>query len=135
MQATAGLFSNWQFFGHLRQRLVTALAPIGVQPRDFLLLSIVREQARSQRELAAVCALDPSSMVPVVDALEQRGWIERRRDPHDRRVHLITLSAAGKRVHTRALRLAQKMEAVQMQRLSETERVQLAELLRKLVNG
>lgn len=134
MQKTAGIFSHWQFFGHLRQHLVEALAPIGLGPREFFLLSVVREQARSQRELAAVCGLDPSSMVPVVDALEARGWIERRRDAHDRRVHLITLSTQGKHVHTRALRLAQKMEARRMHRLSESERAQLGELLRKLVD-
>lgn len=131
----AGLFFNWQFFTRLRQHLSAALAPLGLAARDFFLLTIVREQARPQRELASICGLDPSSMVPVLDALEKHGWIERCPDPHDRRVHLITLSAEGRAMHTRALRLARRMEAQRMRRLSAAERAQLRELLRKLVDA
>ncbi|MGH9466600.1 MAG: MarR family winged helix-turn-helix transcriptional regulator [Terriglobales bacterium] len=128
-------FAHWRFFSLLRQQLAKALAPLELAPREFFLLSMVRERACPQRELAKTCGLDPSSMVPVVDALERRGWIERKRDARDRRVHLITLSPAGKRLHTRARRRARQMEKEQLQRLSDTERAQLSELLRKLMDA
>ncbi|MGH9414822.1 MAG: MarR family winged helix-turn-helix transcriptional regulator [Terriglobales bacterium] len=130
----SGLYFNWKFFQSLRQHLAQALEPLHLPVRDFFLLSVMRQQPCSQRELAAICGLDPSSMVPVVDALERRGWIVRQRDPRDRRVHLVTLSTDGRALHTCALALAKRVEAQQMSRLTETERTQLSELLRKLVD-
>lgn len=132
---TAGLwFFNWKLWLGARQLLAQALAPLRLQPRHFWLMSLVRHAPRPQRELAAICGLDASSLVPVVDGMERRGWIERRRHPRDRRVHLIALTAAGEALYERALPLALGAEAKQLQRLQARERMQLLRLLRKLAD-
>ena len=58
-------------------------------------------------ELAHTFGLDPSTITRQVQALEGSGLLERRRDPHDRRASLLTLTQAGRDVlgSTRSLRI------------------------------
>ena len=127
-------FCNWKLWMGAKQLLAEALAPLALAPREFWLLALVREAPAAQRELAERCGLDPSSLVAVLDGLEERGWVERRRHPRDRRVHLIALTAAGAALYQRALPLAQRAEAAQLHGLGADERRQLMRLLRKLVH-
>jgi len=127
-------FCNWKLWMGAKQLLAEALAPLALAPREFWLLALVREAPAAQRELAERCGLDPSSLVAVLDGLEERGWVERRRHPNDRRVHLIALTAAGAALYHRALPLAQRAEAEQLHGLGVDERRQLMRLLRKLVH-
>jgi DNA-binding MarR family transcriptional regulator len=56
------------------------------------------KQPRSIGQLGADLVLAPPSMTRLVDRLEERGLIERRRDDEDRRKVLATLSAEGRRL-------------------------------------
>jgi DNA-binding MarR family transcriptional regulator len=49
-----------------------------------------------------VQGVDRTTTVAVLDALQERGLIERRRDPSDRRVYTVHLTAGGRRVLRRA---------------------------------
>ncbi|HUX68139.1 MAG TPA: MarR family winged helix-turn-helix transcriptional regulator [Terriglobales bacterium] len=135
-QPAGGLwFCNWKLWMGAKQLLQEALAPLGLAPREFWLLALVREAPTPQRELAERCGMDPSSLVAVLDGLEARGWVERRRHPRDRRVHLIAPTAAGLALYQQALPLAQRAEAQQLHALGADERRQLMRLLRKLVHA
>lgn len=125
----------WQMWMQAKQMLTGALAPLDLQPREFWLLTVMQEAPRPQRELAAMCGLDPSTLVPILDGMERRGWIERRRHPRDRRAHLVALTAAGRALLRRARPIALRVQADQMRPLREKERTRLVALLRKLVNG
>ena len=49
-------------------------------------------------ELARLLACDNSNVTGIIDRLEERGLVERRAAEHDRRVKLVALTAAGKRL-------------------------------------
>jgi MarR family transcriptional regulator for hemolysin len=60
-----------------------------------ILARVDRQPGLSQRELAAVCEVEPITVARLVDRLEERGLLERRADPTDRRVwRLHNLPAA-----------------------------------------
>jgi DNA-binding MarR family transcriptional regulator len=80
-----------------------------------------------------MCGLDPSSLVAVLDGLEQRGWLRRRRNPRDRRVQWVQRTEAGDRLFARALPRAQRAEARQLAALSAAQQRQLVAAMRKLV--
>jgi DNA-binding MarR family transcriptional regulator len=72
------------------------------------------------------------STTEVVDALETRGLVERRPDPGDRRATLAELTEHGASVLS-AIRAARGTEAERVfDRLSESDRDRLAQILRKL---
>ncbi|MFF7332774.1 MarR family winged helix-turn-helix transcriptional regulator [Streptomyces sp. NPDC090306] len=81
----------------LGDRLVAALAPFRLIPRELGVMAVIGEggQERSQMELAAELGLDRTTMVIVIDALEGKGYVERRRSERDRRRNVVSLTPAG----------------------------------------
>jgi len=115
------------------QRFFEALTPFGLHPREFLLLRSIRAlEGRSQQALASLLEVPPSRMVVLVDHLEELGLLERRPDPHDRRVRALHLTDHGREVHERATEVALEREQRLCSGLTEREREQLIELLHKL---
>lgn len=126
-------FCNWRIWLEGRQRLDRALAPLGLRAREFWLLAIAGAGNVSQQEIAGVCGLDPSSLVAVLDALQQRGWLLRQRNPADRRMQWVKRTEAGDRLFAQALPRAQRAEARQMAALSAAQQRQLIAAMRKLI--
>jgi MarR family transcriptional regulator, organic hydroperoxide resistance regulator len=85
----------------------------------------------SQRELADCLKYDASNITGIVDTLEDRGLVERRVDPTDRRVRRLVVTVEGSRVLTH-LRTCFE-EASLVERLDDDERTQLRVLLAKAV--
>ena len=83
--------------------------------------------------MADLCGLDPSSLVAVLDGLERRGWLHRKRNPSDRRVQWVRRTEAGDRMFARALPRAQRAEARQLAVLSAADQRQLVAAMRKLI--
>lgn len=52
----------------------------------IILARLDRQPGLSQNELAALCEVEPITVARLVDRLEQRGYVERRSDPRDRRI-------------------------------------------------
>ena len=84
-----------------------------------------------QGRLAEAVKLDRSTMVGVVDSLEERGLIERRRGT-DRRTNGLWLTRSGRALATRLRRRTERHEDRVAARLTGTERAQLLALLEKL---
>lgn len=87
------------------QRLRTSLGRLyesaGLNEHKFLVLSALADQAPQPSlatELAGRARVTRSSMTTVLDDLEQRGWVERRRDPTDRRIIRVSLTPDGSAV-------------------------------------
>jgi DNA-binding MarR family transcriptional regulator len=109
------------------------LAPIGLEPRHFLVLRhVAQSEGSSQHALGQALHIPASRMVGIVDALEQRGLLERRANPRDRRARALHLTAEGRRVLGRAFQLAVEHEHAICAGLSAEEREQLLGLLRRL---
>ena len=79
-------------------------------PHAGILRAIATEPGRSQQALSAQLGMLPSRVVVYVDELEDRGYVERRRNPDDRRLHALHLSAAGKRLMRKISELARQHE-------------------------
>jgi MarR family transcriptional regulator, lower aerobic nicotinate degradation pathway regulator len=132
--AAQGLwFYNWKIWLEARRRLDCALEPLGLRSREFWLLAIAGAGDVSQHEMAELCGLDPSSLVAILDDLEQRGWLRRQRNPDDRRMQWVQRTAAGDQLFARALPRAQHAEAQQLAVLSPSQQRQLVAAMGKLV--
>lgn len=117
-------------------RFAAVLEPLGINPVHFALLRIVDAvEARSQHALGEALGIPPSRMVVLVDDLEGRGFVERRRSRTDRRVNTLHLTSQGRRVFERALKAASMWEAELCSSLDEHERAELGRLLRRLAAG
>ena len=73
-------------------------AEAGLRPGCFSVLRAVAtgEVAPSQRALSDQLGMDPSDLVGLLDVLEAAGYVERRRDPADRRRYAIDITGAGR---------------------------------------
>ena len=85
----------------LTEEQAKALEPFGMNGRDLAVLSAVAsEEPLSQLEVAARLRVDRTSIGDLLDGLEDRGLVERRRSPEDRRRNVVVLTAA-RRGHLR----------------------------------
>ncbi len=85
---------------HAQQRLVQAaapaMAPFGIDGRELAVLTVLAAGVPlSQQEAADRLRVDRTTMVTLVDALESKGLVERRRSAADRRKNIIDLTEAG----------------------------------------
>ena len=81
----------------LRHRGAQAMAPWDLAPHHARALRVVgRHDGIRPGELAGHLRVAPRSVTDVVDALEERGLLERRPDPADRRATVLALTASGR---------------------------------------
>jgi DNA-binding MarR family transcriptional regulator len=120
--------------GFLSSRgFMSALAPIGIDPREFLLMRFVAaDEGQSQQALAERLAIPASRMVALVDRVEDAGFVERRPDKDDRRVRRVHLTRKGRGVLERAEKIAIDYETRLCAGINREEREQLIDLLQKL---
>jgi len=116
-----------------KSKVLAKLDEAGFDPYHYSSLVILDERPRqTQAMMADACALDPSRLVAVLDSLEERSLIERKRDPEDRRRHIVTITPAGKRQLARLREIVKELEDEFFGALDATERKQLHELLVKV---
>lgn len=114
-------------------RFASVLEPLGIRPQHFALLRYLgNAEGRSQQALAEMLGIPPSRMVALVDDLQERGFVERRPNPADRRAHAVYLTGEGKRMLEQGLAVAVEHERRLCAGLSAEERDTLVSLLRKL---
>ena len=125
--------SFWALSRKLRAMAQEALAEWDVTPSQARALAVLRRGgAQRLGELAERLRIAPRSATEVVDALAERGLVERRPDPDDRRAVLVALTAEGTRT-TGAIQAARQAEGERFfAALNPTDRADLARVLRKL---
>ena len=79
------------------RRFEKALKPLGLTPRHLGVLFEVRLARPARRALIDTIGVDPSKLVGLLNDLEAEGLIVRKRDPEDRRRHMVEDSAQGQR--------------------------------------
>jgi DNA-binding MarR family transcriptional regulator len=110
----------------------TWLAERGLRPLATGVLMVVAQKGPcAQRDISEALDVDPSDLVSMLDQLEQTGFIERRRDPDDRRRNTIVITADGTKAAKRISELAARAEAAALERLSVAERAELTRLIRR----
>jgi len=112
------------------RRLRAAHAAHHLKPRQFQILGLLHDHGGlAQRALVQTMGIDPSILVTLLNPLEADGLVTRQRDPDDRRRHLVTLTAAGKRHLTSAARAQQETEDALFASLDDDQREQLRGVL------
>jgi DNA-binding MarR family transcriptional regulator len=112
------------------RRLRAAHAAHHLKPRQFQILGLLHDHGGlAQRDLVQTMGIDPSILVTLLNPLEADGLVMRQRDPDDRRRHLVTLTAAGKRHLTSAARAQQETEDALFASLDDDQREQLRGVL------
>lgn len=120
---------------HASRRFAERIAAVDLSPPLFRVLNLVAAaEGRSQQAIAAAIEIPASRMVALVDELEQRGLVERRPDPEDRRVRALFLTAEGKRCLRRGRQIAKQHEEEMTKGMSPADRKRLVDLLQTIVN-
>jgi DNA-binding MarR family transcriptional regulator len=108
---------------------------LGMRLKSYLLLSNLRDGALPQSELCASMHLDPNNCVLMLNDLEAAGHVERRRDPADRRRHIVDLTPAGRKALAGADRAVESLEEEVLGALALQERDALRGLLARALAG
>jgi DNA-binding MarR family transcriptional regulator len=119
--------------GEVKNRVDDGFEAVGASPYHFTLLAVLDEGAReTQATIADALGYDPSYLVGLLDELEQRNLIERKRDPADRRRHIVRLTPAGKKTLARLRAMYAKLNEDFFAPLDAEERATLRRLLHRL---
>jgi DNA-binding MarR family transcriptional regulator len=123
------LFRLWRVS---HTRFAEALESLGLTTALFALLNVLEARKGAiQQEIGAVMGIDPSTLVSLIDQLENAGLAKRRPRPTDRRAREVAITPKGRRVLKQAKQMAVQVEADVLRGLSTAERRQLLALLRR----
>lgn len=102
-------------------------------PTQFTMLVLIEANpGMSQVELGAMLDMDRATTMTVVDKLEARKWVARKRSTVDRRKHELHLSAQGRTALAALKKAVDEHETTFAARLTEREKADLLKLLKKL---
>jgi DNA-binding MarR family transcriptional regulator len=111
-------------------RFTEALEPFGIRPRHMAALIELRDRGElTQQSLCGQLHLDPTNLVAILNELEERGYATRRRDPEDRRRHLVEVSKTGIAVIEKVSEVMDGVEDDLLDGLEPAERDQLEGML------
>lgn len=120
----------------LRHQWAARLQPYGIAPHHARALRLIlRDGSVRPGKIAEELRIAPRSATDVIDALEQRGLVERTNDPDDRRATIVRAGPAGAALVAQidAARTAGAEEFFAP--LAPADRVELARLLQQLLDA
>lgn len=137
-KASGHKFRDVRYFGWLtadisrlmRTEFDRRARPFGLTRTQWLALTrLHRAPGASQSELADLMEIEKAPAGRILDRLEERGWVERRPDPADRRINRMHLTVTGARMHADLLPVAEATVADALTALDINEQQQLVGLL------
>jgi DNA-binding MarR family transcriptional regulator len=109
---------------------------IGIRLKQLIVLELLRELGEStQQQLGRSLMLDPNNTVILLNDLEDAGYVLRRRDPSDRRRHIVEMTAEGASALEHAEEKLETVEDEVLGNLNGSERATLRKLLAKALEG
>ena len=109
---------------------------LGIKLKQLIALEIlVRNEGCLQQELGHTLMVDPNNCVLLLNELDERGYVERKRDPQDRRRHIVVITAAGVKALKKAEAKLEALEGEVLANLDADEREQLRGLLARAMDG
>ena len=114
----------------------TPEAQLGMKLRQFVVLSYLAENNGVQQQvLGEILCMDSNNLVLLLNELEDLGYAHRRRDPEDRRRHIVELTDGGRKALRRAEQGRESVEDDVLRALDSDERDELRRLLAKALAG
>lgn len=106
-----------------------------ITPIQMGLMQSIVTAPQTISEISRMMAIDPSTLVPVVDTLEARGLVERRKDPADRRRSPLYLTDSGRQL-LRSMMAVDDGDVLMaaIEQMGPEHTTQLRDLLRELLN-
>jgi DNA-binding MarR family transcriptional regulator len=124
-----------QVGAHAAGKFAERLSAINLSPPHAGILHVVHTSGGiSQQSLAEHLRILPSRLVVLIDELEERGMVERRADPADRRSYALHLTDKGRGTMKAIGRVARDHQDALLASLSAQERDLLASLLLRVVD-
>src|SRR3989454_5464527 len=109
---------------------------LGMRFKLYMALSYIRDHPGvTQQELENALFMDANSVVLILNETETAQFSVRRRDPNDRRRHIVELTAAGRRAVERADKARESLEDEVLKDLSPDERNTLRRLLERVLSS
>ena len=109
------------------------MRPLGATLQIWRVLAALREQdGRRMGDLSDTTSIEVSTLTRLVDNMEKKGLVARRRDADDARAILLHVAPAGRRLTQRILPIAERYEAVALGGFSAGEAEVLKAALRRL---
>ena len=118
-------------------RIATAFAgemrPLKASLQEWRVLAALRERdGRRMGDLSQTISIEVSTLTRLVDAMERKGLVGRRRDPGDARAVAVFVRPAGRRLTQRILPIAERYERVALKGFTAREAGILRQALRRL---
>ena len=118
-----------------KDRSHTAFDGSGLSAFHYAVLALLEEDPReTQAQIADALGYDRSLIVRLLDELEERELVVRKRDPEDRRRHVVKLTPAGRSMLVDLRAIVQRLEDEYLAPLSAEERETLHVLLAKVAS-
>ena len=109
------------------------LTPLGLTVQMCGVMNLLAEGPISQQGLGEQLGIDRTTVVELIDDLEKRGVVERRRNPTDRRSYALHLTAKGRTVQKSAARAVDAAAAEYFAPLTASDQKALAAMLRRMI--
>lgn len=104
----------------------------GSTPVWLVLISLKTQRLGNQRELAGAVGIKEATLTHHLNAMEADGLLTRRRDPNNRRIHLVELTEEGEGAFRRLRRAAMAFDQRLRSGVSDEEVERLGQLLDRL---
>jgi DNA-binding MarR family transcriptional regulator len=109
---------------------------LGMRFKLYMTLGYIRDHpGTTQQELESAMFIDANSVVLILNELEAAQHSVRRRDPNDRRRHIVEITAAGRRAMEKADRAREGLDEDVLRGLSAEERKTLRRLLERVLES
>ncbi len=106
----------------MRIALEDALKEYNISPTQWLVLQGLYEcEQATQSDLSKLISLDNATVTRQIDKLENDGLMARKRDPEDRRAHIVKLTAKGKRLLPKLEKISSDINSIAVKGLKKTE--------------
>ena len=118
------------------EREQVLLDALDLEMWEYVVMStLLAGPADSQAALATTVGRDQTRVIPILDALESKGYLTRTPNPDDRRIRIVSLTKAGRDVTTRARSRIRDMEEDLLAVLPEARRAQLVRDLGRVLGA
>lgn len=110
------------------------LAKLHLRPVEYTVLSLINSNPRiNQKRLGQTIRVSPPNLATLLDKMQSDGWIDRQRNPSDRRSQVLALTPKGQELCDKAETVAARADSTPT--LTEAERKQLTRLLAKVFHA